>query len=109
VSTFLFAYRAPQGFSFEPDMAADWNGWFESMGPRVKDVGNPIHERSVLGNGPTETVLHGYSFIEADDLHSAVALAQGCPFIKLGGGVEVGEVTPLADSMPAAGGSERVS
>jgi hypothetical protein len=94
VPAFVFVYRAPQGFSFEPEMAADWNDWFESIGSQLTDVGQPVTDRSVLGNGPTDTILHGFSFVEAEDLQSAVELAEGCPFIKLGGGIEVGEVTP---------------
>jgi hypothetical protein len=103
MTTFLFVYRAPHGHSFEPAMASDWSDWFKSMGSHIKDGGNPIYNRSVVGTGPTGTVLHGYSFIDADDLQSAVALAQGCPFIKLGGGVEVGEVTPLTGDGTTAG------
>jgi hypothetical protein len=30
----------------------------------------------------------GYSLINAEDLEEAAALVQGCPFLRIGGGVE---------------------
>jgi YCII-related domain len=41
------------------------------------------------------TELGGYLLINAADLEAATSLAQGCPFLQAGGGVEVGELTLL--------------
>lgn len=72
-----------------------WNTWFETLGDHVTDVGNPILRRSTLGDCAAATELGGYSLISAADLEEAAALAQGCPFLRIGGGVEVGELTLL--------------
>lgn len=96
MSTFLFAYRAPKNYTpGHPDAMAAWNKWFESMGANLLDVGNPVFERSTLGNCAADTVLGGYSLVTAEDLEAAVALAKGCPFLENGGGIEVGELTLL--------------
>jgi hypothetical protein len=54
-----------------------------------------VFVRKTLGNCDAETALGGYSLIKADDLQAAVALAEGCPVLNEGGGVEVGELTIL--------------
>jgi hypothetical protein len=90
-------YRAPK--NYQPggaDAMAAWSNWFEEMGARVVERGNPVFDRTTLGNGVSDTVLGGYSVVTADDLESAVGLAKGCPFLGSGGGVEVGELTFLA-------------
>ena len=38
-------------------------------------------------------MLGGYSLIDADSLDQAIALAQSCPLVDHGGGVDVGELT----------------
>jgi hypothetical protein len=96
MSQFLFAYRAPKNYKAgSQDAMAAWNAWFESMGANLVDLGNPVVERSTLGNCATDSVLGGYSLITADDLEAAVSLARGCPFLAQGGGIEVGELALL--------------
>jgi hypothetical protein len=96
MSKFLFAYRAPQNYRRgSADTVAAWNGWFESMGANVVDIGNPVVERSTLGSCAADSVLGGYSLITAEDLAAAVELAKGCPFLQQGGGIEVGELAQL--------------
>lgn len=95
MSTFVFAYRAPEGATGSPDGIAEWRAWFEELGAAVADRGNPVFERSALGNCGTGTVLGGYSLITADDLEAAVTLAKGSPALAHGGGVEVGALTIL--------------
>ena len=93
---YVFTYRAPKGdVRRDPETVAAWTSWFEQMGSRVTEVGNPVFESTALGNCDDSTRLGGYSFITADDLESAVALAKGAPSMSAGGGVEVGEITEL--------------
>lgn len=97
MSTFLFAYRAPKGYSgATPEEAAAWRQWFGGMEDGVvADVGNPIFHRDAVGRPAGETELGGYSLICAEDIEDALEIAHGCPLIAAGGAVEVGEVTPL--------------
>lgn len=98
--TYLFAYRTAVDYvPGDPDVTNEWRRFFEGIGARVEDMGNPVFSREAVGSTGAGTVLGGYSMIRADSLQEAVSLAAGCPMIGRGGGVEVGEITPLS-TMP---------
>jgi uncharacterized protein YciI len=95
VSAFLFAYRVPADYpAAGPEVAAAWQAFLDGLGPSLADAGNPVFERSTAGTA-TGTVLGGYSIITAENLQAAARLAEGCPYVAAGGGVEVGELTLL--------------
>jgi hypothetical protein len=94
--TFVFTYRMPRDYvPGGPVTMSAWSSWFDSMGGSLSDRGNPVFESTELGSCGEGTRLGGYSFVTADDLESAVALAKGSPAIEAGGGVEVGAVTVI--------------
>jgi len=95
MATFLIANRPPKGYTGSADAMAAWNAWFERLGAHLVDRGNPVFERRTLGNCGTDTALGGYTLVTADNLAAAVALAESCPILESGGGVEVGELTPV--------------
>ena len=97
MTTYLLAYRAPKGYEPGGDDAMEaWNAFFQTLDGHVVDAGNPVFTRTEVGNcGSDLGPLGGYSVIEAEDLEAAATLAKGCPFLAVGGGVEVGEITPL--------------
>jgi hypothetical protein len=97
MATFLLAYRSARDYvPGDPNVIATWQAFFGGLGDSLEDTGNPIFARAALGNCDAETtVLGGYSFVRADDLEAAVALAKDCPALATAGGVEVGEITPL--------------
>jgi len=99
MSSYVFVYRAPSDYGpGTPDAPAAWQAWFEQLGGSLLDAGNPVFARRVIGSGPSETVLGGYSLVSAVDLDAAVKLAEGCPYLGAGGSVEVGELTLLNPS-----------
>ena len=73
----------------------DWTAWFDKMGASVVDLGNPVFDRTTVGNCGPDTDLGGYTLVTADGFGAAVALAEGCPLLHDGGGVEVGELKPV--------------
>jgi hypothetical protein len=95
MAIYVFVYRSPEGYEGSPDGIALWNAWFDSLGDRVIDRGNPVFARDAVGIVDGSTVLGGYSLLAADDLAAAATLAKGCPAVEFGGGVEVGELTVL--------------
>ena len=95
---YVFAYRTPEvrtSSQPDPDAVAPWMEFRDALGEKLVDFGNPVFTSSSLGNCGAGTHLCGYSFVTADDLESAVALAKGAPVVSAGGGVEVGEITEL--------------
>lgn len=96
MATFVLTYRAPKHYDGGgPDVAIQWQEYLESVGTNMVDAGNPVFMRRVIGADPGETDLAGYSIIDADDLDAACDFAKGVPFLKIGGAVEVGEITNL--------------
>lgn len=93
---YVFVYRASDDYvPGQPEALAAWTEYGESLGDHVIDFGNPVFESRSLGKCEDGTHLGGYSFVTADDLESATALAKGTPVLGTGGGVVVGEITEL--------------
>jgi hypothetical protein len=102
--TFIFAYQHPAGHVMRTDaeITAQWVAFFETIGNRVADPGQPVFERTAVGEVGAGTQLGGYSIVEAETLEDAVALAQHCPTLGYGGGVQVGELAVLPPEHPAS-------
>jgi hypothetical protein len=94
MTTFLLSYRMPEDYvPGEAGVTDRWRAWFDSLGDQLTNHGNPVFERTELGNCGPGTRLGGYSLITAPDLQTAITLAKGCPAVSGGsGGVEVGVV-----------------
>ncbi len=101
---FIFAYQHPAGHVTRTDaeISAQWVGFFETIGESVVDPGQPVFERTAIGEVGTGTQLGGYSVVEAGSLEDAVALAKHCPTLTYGGGVQVGELAELPPEHPAS-------
>jgi hypothetical protein len=93
--TYLITNRVPAGFTGSAEAFAAWTAWFTELGDSLVDRGNPAFRRTMLGNGGPGTVLGGYTLISADSLEEAAALAAGHPLMTRGGGIEIGELTPV--------------
>jgi len=89
---FLFSYRVPQDYRPGQETGQAWQAWFESLGGSRTDPGHGVLGTRTLGNLVGGIRLGGYSVVTAEDMDSAVALAQGCPALRFGGGVEIGAV-----------------
>jgi len=60
------------------------------MGASRVDPGSAVVETGSLGDLREGTRIGGYLVVTADDLDAALAVANGCPSLGLGGGIEVG-------------------
>lgn len=83
MSKFVFLYYGQS----EPtdDVMAAWHEWFESIGEKIVDSGNPFGPgREVVGGTgsditPAMAPATGYSIVSADSLADAEKLLAGCP------------------------------
>ena len=98
------AYQHPAGYLTRTDaeITAQWVGFFQSIGENIVDPGQPVFERTAIGDVGTGTQLGGYSVVETGTLEDAVALAKHCPTLTYGGGVQVGELAELPPEHPAS-------
>jgi hypothetical protein len=90
---FIFSYRSAKDYdaAADPDGLAAWGAFInEVIAPSVVDPGWPVFEPAgVLGEAGQSTQHGGYAIVTADDLPAAVSMAEHCPTITRGGGVEV--------------------
>jgi hypothetical protein len=96
---YVFTYHQPKGYvpRANADVIAAWQSFFEGIADHIVDPGQPVFERTSVGDVDATTQLGGYSVIEASDLASAAELAKRCPSVGAGGGVQVGELADLPD------------
>ena len=82
----------------------DWLGDISSKnklidrGNRLDNSGRMVKPNDVVTNGPYSDIkesIGGYSLIKADNYEDAVAMAKGCPVLKMGGNVEVREIVTM--------------
>ena len=82
------------------EVMGKWAAWMEGVGAAITDMGTPFGAgTSLVDNGTTGLTvdLTGYTVVEADDLDSAKALADGHPFLSDGEGdfaIDIFELMP---------------
>ena len=78
-----------------------WGVWFEKLGDKLVDGGNPtgpvvktiMSDKSIV-DGPDGKQASGYSMIKAESYESALELAKGCPILDGGGNISLYEIIP---------------
>jgi len=82
----------------------DWIGGIAAQnkltdrGNRLVPAGKVLRAGNVITDGPYSEIkesLVGYSLVKANSLDEATELAKGCPILKIGGNVEVREISIL--------------
>ena len=92
MSNFVLSFRGLSDRTVGADEESAWSAWFQQIGGSVADFGHRVGHVSALGSASNAPdALAGYVVIEAADLAAAVSIASGCPGLRHGGGVEVGE------------------
>ncbi|MCL2417890.1 MAG: YciI family protein [Conexibacteraceae bacterium] len=93
---YVFSYhRSDEVVTGDPEVAAEWMQWFGSIQSHVVEMGAPVGETRRLGNVDSDQIIGGYSIISADSLDHAAELAAGCPVLKAGQGLEIGELVEV--------------
>ena len=87
----------------KPETLTAWGAWFGTLGDQVIDQGLPTHGATAVGECGAGSVPSGYSVVEAENLEAAVAIAERCPALAEGGGVQVGAAVHLPGAAPAGG------
>ena len=76
---------------------ARYKRWLADLGDAAVSPMNPLkHTQTLLPDGTTiegsATGMSGYTLIAAESMEQAVAIARACPFLDVGGTLEVGEL-----------------
>lgn len=71
--------------------------WLASLGDSAVSPANPFKNTSTVNPGGTVTTggttsMSGFTIIEAESMEAALLIAKDCPFLDVGGSVEVSEL-----------------
>jgi len=79
---------------------AKWKAWVGGLGDAVVNPGTPLGKSKIVSSsgvsddgGPN--AMSGFSIVKADNMDAALEMAKGCPFLELGGTLEVAEVMEM--------------
>jgi hypothetical protein len=97
MGNYVLAFRNQPDRVASADEEAAWGAWFQQLGSAVVDFGNRVGRAELVGGDAASAAggaLSGYIVISAADIDDAIVLAKGCPGLRSGGAVEVGEIVP---------------
>lgn len=74
--------------------------WLSSLGDAAVSPANPLKNTSMVHPDGSvtaggETTMSGYTIIEADSMETALSIAKACPFLEIGGSLEVSELAKM--------------
>lgn len=79
---------------------ARYREWLAALGDAAVSPANPfgnthtVHADGSVSEGGT-TSMSGYTIVEAASIEDAVAIAKDCPFLDVGGSLEVSELMQM--------------
>jgi hypothetical protein len=70
--------------------------WLSSLGDSVVSPANPLKNTTTVNSDGTvttggTTTMSGYTIIETESMEAALSIAKACPFLEIGGSLEVSE------------------
>jgi len=81
---------------------AKYKEWLTSLGDSAVSPANPLKNTSTVNSDGTvtargTTTMSGYTIIETDSMDEALSIAKVCPFLDIGGSLEVSELMQMPD------------
>ena len=112
MSEFMMIFRNDYNPDFKPSpeqMQASikqWQDWIGGIAAQGKFVGTnrlgfhgkTLKPNNVITDGPyaeVKEIVGGYVIVTADSLEEALAMANGCPILSIGGSVEIRDVLKI--------------
>ncbi len=79
---------------------AKYKEWLVSLGDSAVSPANPLKDTRTVNSDGTVTTggttsMSGYTVIEADSMEAALEIAKACPFLDIGGSLEVSELMQM--------------
>jgi hypothetical protein len=77
-----------------------YRAWLSSLGNSAVSPANPLKDTSTVNSDGTVTTgsttsMSGFTIIEADSMEAALLIAKVCPFLDVGGSLEVSELIEM--------------
>lgn len=79
---------------------AKYKQWIADLGDSAVSPANPFKDTATVNSDGTvsagsNTSMSGYTIIEAETMERALEIARTCPFLEIGGTLEVSEVMEM--------------
>jgi hypothetical protein len=79
---------------------ARYTEWLSSLGDSAVSPANPLKDTSTVNSDGTvtngsRTSMSGYTIIKAESMDVALSIAKACPFLDIGGSLEVSELIKM--------------
>ena len=79
---------------------AKYKAWLSSLGDAAVSPANPFKNTSTVNadgsvTAGSTTSMSGYTIIETETMEAALAIAKACPFLDIGGSLEVSELMQM--------------
>ena len=74
--------------------------WLASLGDSAVSPANPLKNTSTINpdgsvTSGSATSMSGFTIIETDSMQTALSIAKACPFLEVGGSLEVSELIQM--------------
>lgn len=100
---YILAYHGGKSFETKEQGAKhmkDWKAWSASLKEAMIDPGMPVGpSKTVTDNGIIDdggsNPLSGITIIQAENIEAAIAMAQQCPHVQIGGSIEVAQAMQM--------------
>ena len=82
---------------------AKYMQWVESLGDAAVSPANPLKNTNTVNSdgsvtASSTTFMSGYTILEVDSMDAALEAAKACPFLDIGGSLEVSELMQMPGS-----------
>lgn len=79
---------------------AKYKEWLSSLGDAAVSPANPFKDTRTVNSDRTVTpgskiAISGYTVLETDSMETALEMARTCPFLDIGGSLEVSELVRM--------------
>jgi len=79
---------------------SEYRAWLSSLGDAAVSPANPLKGTSTVNSDGTvttggATTMSGFTIIEVDSMEAALSIAKACPFLNVGGSLEVSELMQM--------------
>ena len=80
---------------------AKYKAWLSSLGDAAVSPANPLKDTHTVSADGTvitggTTTMSGYTIVETDSMETALEMAKACPFLEIGGSLEVSELVQMS-------------
>lgn len=77
-----------------------YKAWLSSLGDSAVSPANPLKDTNTVKpdgsvTASSATTMSGYTIIEASSMDEALGIAKGCPFLEIGGSLEVSQLMKM--------------